>query len=166
VAAAVGALAAQLLPAATLARSTSGPTTLLRRRFAERTKRCHSDAKNSLGDEQWSAGLQEPELQELIRKALANNYDVRIAAQHILEQQAQVQDHALAAVSDTLTLAAPASAPDLPSSLGTQIRQPAGRWIVQSLRCVDAGLLGPLSQADRGCARAVAGADLGAARVR
>jgi multidrug efflux system outer membrane protein len=50
-----------------------------------------SDAQNSLGDQQWSQVFQEPELQELIRKALANNYDVRIAAQHILEQQSQVQ---------------------------------------------------------------------------
>jgi outer membrane protein, multidrug efflux system len=50
-----------------------------------------SDAQNSLGDEQWSQVFREPELQALIRTALANNYDVRIAAQHVLEQQAQVQ---------------------------------------------------------------------------
>jgi len=50
-----------------------------------------SDPKQTLGDEKWSAVYQEPELQDLIRKALANNYDVRIAAQHILEQQAQVK---------------------------------------------------------------------------
>jgi len=50
-----------------------------------------SDAQNSLGDQQWAQVFQEPELQELIRKALANNYDVRIAAQHILEQQEQVR---------------------------------------------------------------------------
>src|SRR5450432_1380456 len=50
-----------------------------------------TETKNSLGDEQWATVYQEPELQELIRKALANNYDVRIAAQHILEQQAQVK---------------------------------------------------------------------------
>ena len=50
-----------------------------------------SDAQNSLGDQQWSQVFQEPELQELIRKALASNYDVRIAAQHILEQQEQVR---------------------------------------------------------------------------
>jgi outer membrane protein, multidrug efflux system len=50
-----------------------------------------SDAKTSLGDQQWSQVFQEPELQDLIRKALANNYDVRIAAQHILEQQDQVR---------------------------------------------------------------------------
>jgi len=50
-----------------------------------------SDAKDSLGDEEWSKVYQEPELHELIRKALANNYDLRIAAQRILEEQAQVQ---------------------------------------------------------------------------
>src|SRR6202020_841590 len=50
-----------------------------------------TDAKTSLGDEQWAAVYREPELQDLIRKALTNNYDLRIAAQRILEQQAQVQ---------------------------------------------------------------------------
>jgi len=50
-----------------------------------------SDTQNSLGDQQWSQVFQEPELQELLHKALASNYDVRIAAQRILEQQSQVQ---------------------------------------------------------------------------
>ncbi|SNT36284.1 outer membrane protein, multidrug efflux system [Granulicella rosea] len=50
-----------------------------------------SDAANSLGDQQWSQVFREPELQALIATALKNNFDVRIAAQHILEQQAQVQ---------------------------------------------------------------------------
>src|ERR1700761_4829795 len=50
-----------------------------------------SEAQGSLGDEQWAQVFREPELQDLIRKALANNFDVRIAAQRILEQQAQVQ---------------------------------------------------------------------------
>ena len=50
-----------------------------------------SDAQGSLGDEQWAQVFREPELQDLIRKALSNNYDLRIAAQRILEQQAQVQ---------------------------------------------------------------------------
>ena len=50
-----------------------------------------SDAKNSFGDEEWTKVYREPELQELIRKALANNYDVRIAARRIMEQQAQVR---------------------------------------------------------------------------
>jgi multidrug efflux system outer membrane protein len=50
-----------------------------------------SDAQGSLGDEQWAQVFREPELQDLIRKALINNFDLRIAAQRILEQQAQVQ---------------------------------------------------------------------------
>ncbi len=50
-----------------------------------------SEAQSSLGDERWASVYQEPELQELIRKALANNFDVRIAAERILAQQAQVQ---------------------------------------------------------------------------
>ncbi len=47
--------------------------------------------KASLGDENWAEVFREPELQDLIRTALANNYDVRIAAQRVLEQQAQVK---------------------------------------------------------------------------
>jgi multidrug efflux system outer membrane protein len=47
--------------------------------------------QNSLGDENWAKVFNEPELQELIRTALANNYDVRIAAQHVLEAQAQLR---------------------------------------------------------------------------
>ena len=50
-----------------------------------------SDAQNSIGDQQWSQVFREPELQGLIRTALTNNFDIRIAAQRILEQQAQVQ---------------------------------------------------------------------------
>ncbi len=45
----------------------------------------------SLGDEKWAAVFREPELQNLIRTALSNNYDVRIAAQRVLEQQAQLK---------------------------------------------------------------------------
>ncbi len=47
--------------------------------------------KASLGDENWAEVFREPELQDLIRTALTNNYDVRIAAQRVLEQQAQVK---------------------------------------------------------------------------
>lgn len=50
-----------------------------------------SDAKNSLGDQQWSTVFREPELQQLIGDALNNNYDVRIAAQRVLEAEAQVR---------------------------------------------------------------------------
>ena len=44
----------------------------------------------SLGDEKWAEVFRDPTLQQLIREALANNYDVRIAAERILEQQDQV----------------------------------------------------------------------------
>jgi outer membrane protein, multidrug efflux system len=82
-----------------------------------------SDAKGSLGDEQWSAVYQEPELQELIRKALVNNYDVRIAAQHILEQQAQVRI-TRSQEFPTITVGGTGIGATLPSSLGTQISSP------------------------------------------
>src|ERR1700738_3891590 len=44
----------------------------------------------SLGDEKWAEVFKDPTLQQLIREALANNYDVKIAAQRVLEQQDQV----------------------------------------------------------------------------
>jgi multidrug efflux system outer membrane protein len=82
-----------------------------------------SEAKNSLGDEQWSAVYQEPELQELVRKALANNYDVRIAAQHILEQQSQVKI-TRSQEFPTITVGGTGIGAALPSSLGTSISSP------------------------------------------
>lgn len=82
-----------------------------------------SDGKTSLGDEQWSAVYQEPELRELIRKALVNNYDVRIAAQHILEQQAQVRI-TRSQEFPTVSIGGTAIGASLPSSLGTQIPSP------------------------------------------
>ena len=47
--------------------------------------------QNSLADENWAKVFNEPELQELIGTALVNNYDVRIATQHVLEAQAQLR---------------------------------------------------------------------------
>jgi outer membrane protein, multidrug efflux system len=47
-------------------------------------------AKLSLGDEKWWDVFQDPELQRLIRTALKNNYDVRLAAARVLEAQAQL----------------------------------------------------------------------------
>jgi len=44
----------------------------------------------SLGDEKWWDVFQDQELQNLIRTALNNNYDVRIAATRVLEAQAQL----------------------------------------------------------------------------
>jgi multidrug efflux system outer membrane protein len=82
-----------------------------------------SDVKESLGDEQWAAVYRDPELQELIRKALANNYDVRIAARRILEQQAQVRiTHSQEFPS--ITVGGTGIGASLPSSLGTQLPNP------------------------------------------
>jgi len=44
----------------------------------------------SLGDEKWWDVFQDKQLQELIRTALKNNYDVNIAAARILKAQAQL----------------------------------------------------------------------------
>ena len=47
--------------------------------------------QNSLGDQQWAQVFRAPELQNLIRVALGNNYDVQIAAQRVFEEQAQLR---------------------------------------------------------------------------
>ncbi len=82
-----------------------------------------SGAKESFGDEEWAAVYREPELQTLIRKALTDNYDVRIAAQHILEQQAQVRI-TRSQEFPSLTVGGTAIGATLPSSLGSQIPNP------------------------------------------
>jgi len=45
---------------------------------------------SSLGNEQWWQVYQDPVLTQLIRSAIAQNYDARIAAARVLEAQAQV----------------------------------------------------------------------------
>ena len=51
-------------------------------------------ATESLADQKWWEVFQDKQLQELIRTALQQNYDVRIAATRILEAQAQARHHA------------------------------------------------------------------------
>jgi len=46
--------------------------------------------RKSLGDEKWWNVFGDPQLQELIRKGLAQNYDVRVAAERIVQAQAQL----------------------------------------------------------------------------
>jgi len=46
-------------------------------------------SSESFGGEKWFEVYQDQELQKLIRKALTENYDVRIAANHILQAQQQ-----------------------------------------------------------------------------
>jgi multidrug efflux system outer membrane protein len=47
-----------------------------------------SPSSQSLGDEKWWTVFQDPQLQALIREALAQNYDIRIAAARVLQAQA------------------------------------------------------------------------------
>jgi outer membrane protein, multidrug efflux system len=82
-----------------------------------------SDPKTSLGDEEWSKVYQEPELQDLIRKALANNYDLRIAAQRILEQQAQVRI-VRSQQFPAVTIGGSGVGATIPSNIGVQIPSP------------------------------------------
>jgi multidrug efflux system outer membrane protein len=46
--------------------------------------------ESSLGDQQWSAIFHDPVLQKLVTEALQNNLDLHIAAERVLEAQAQV----------------------------------------------------------------------------
>lgn len=73
--------------------------------------------QDSLGDQQWASIFHEPELQQLIRTALTDNYDVRIAAERVLEQQAQVRITRSQAMP-TLSVGGTGIGADLPSSLG------------------------------------------------
>jgi outer membrane protein, multidrug efflux system len=50
----------------------------------------NANASLGLGDEKWWEVFQDQELQQLIRTALNNNYDVRIAATRVLQARAQL----------------------------------------------------------------------------
>ncbi|HEY6448573.1 MAG TPA: efflux transporter outer membrane subunit [Acidobacteriaceae bacterium] len=80
-------------------------------------------AKSSLGDENFAEVFREPELQDLIRTALANNYDVRIAAQRVLEQQAQVRI-TRSQEFPTLSVGGTGIGAELPDSLSKTISSP------------------------------------------
>ena len=82
-----------------------------------------SEDKASLGDEEWSKVYQEPELQDLIQKALTHNYDLRIAAQRIVEQQAQVRI-VRSQEFPAVTVGGTGLGATLPDSLGTQLPSP------------------------------------------
>jgi multidrug efflux system outer membrane protein len=44
----------------------------------------------SIGDQKWAEVFQDPQLQQLIRSALQQNYDVRIAAARVMQAEAQL----------------------------------------------------------------------------
>lgn len=73
---------------------------------------------DSLGDQDFARVFGEPELQNLIRTALENNYDVRIAAKRVLEQQAQVRI-TRSQQFPTVSVGGTGIGADLPSSLGS-----------------------------------------------
>jgi multidrug efflux system outer membrane protein len=70
----------------------------------------------SLGTQKWDTVFTDPVLQQLIAVALKNNYDVKIAADRVLEQQAQV-GVTKAAQYPTLSVGGTYDALGLPSSL-------------------------------------------------
>ena len=70
----------------------------------------------SLGTQKWDTVFTDPVLQQLITVALKNNYDVKIAADRVLEQQAQV-GVTKAAQYPTLSAGGTYDALGLPSSL-------------------------------------------------
>ena len=89
---AVGALLLLLLAGCTVGPNYKRPQVAVAPAFrgADNVEVATAD-KASLGDEDWAAVFREPELQTLIRTALTNNYDVRIAAQRVFEEQAQLK---------------------------------------------------------------------------
>lgn len=87
-------------------------------------------SSESLGDEKWAEIFREPELQQLIRTALANNFDARIAAAHVLEAQAQLRI-TRSQEFPTVTVGGTGIGADLPSSLGSGL--PSGTIAAGSL---------------------------------
>ena len=82
-----------------------------------------SDPKNSLGDQQWAQVFREPELQGLLRTALENNYDLRIAAQRVLEAEAQVKI-TRSQEFPQITIGGTGVGAEFPDNLGSSIASP------------------------------------------
>lgn len=86
-------------------------------------RKISDEGSNSLGDDKWADVFRDPELQGLIQTALANNYDLRIAAQHVLEAQAQVRV-TRAQQFPQITAGGSAIGAALPDSLSGTIQSP------------------------------------------
>ncbi|AFL88432.1 efflux transporter, outer membrane factor lipoprotein, NodT family [Terriglobus roseus DSM 18391] len=82
-----------------------------------------SDPNGSLGDQQWSTVFKQPELQALIREALTNNFDLRAAAQRVLQQESQVKI-TRAQQFPQINGGGTGAGVDLPSTVGTSINSP------------------------------------------
>ena len=77
----------------------------------------------TFGDLAWASVFSDPDLQELIRTALLQNYDVRVAASRILQAQSQVTIARSPMFPTTLSCREP------PTRL-TQ-SSPSGSWMVK-----------------------------------
>jgi outer membrane protein TolC len=116
----------------------------------------------SIGDEKWWEVFGDPQLQELIRTALKQNYDIGIAAERVLESQAQL-GVTRSAEFPTLSGGGGYTAQQYPSAqFGGLLRHTSGsdRLVV----LLEHRSLGSISQRHQGRARAVAGQQMGAAR--
>ena len=82
-----------------------------------------SDPQGSLGDQQWSQVFREPELQGLIRTALENNFDLRVAAERVLEAQAQVKI-TRSQEFPQITVGGSGVGAEFPDALGSDISSP------------------------------------------
>lgn len=82
-----------------------------------------SATSQTLGDQKWAEIFKSPELQNLIRTALTNSFDVRIAAQRVLEQEAQVKI-IRAQQFPTISAGGTGVGADLPPSLAQSISSP------------------------------------------
>ncbi len=82
-----------------------------------------SDPATSLGDKKWAEVFREPELQQLITTALANNLDLRVAAERVLEQQQQVRI-TRANQFPTLNVGGSGIGADIPGNTGFNVESP------------------------------------------
>lgn len=78
-------------------------------------------AAKSIGDEKWWTIFSDEQLQELIRKGIAQNYDVRIAAERVVEAQARL---GLARADQLPSLFGTASFLSLQSAKGEMVTNP------------------------------------------
>jgi outer membrane protein, multidrug efflux system len=79
-----------LLTACAIGPNYKRPATDTPSAFRGESPRDTTESVQSLGDEKWWEVFQDPVLQDLIRKALKQNFDVQIAAARVLQAQAQL----------------------------------------------------------------------------
>ena len=82
-----------------------------------------SDSQGSLGDRKWAEVFRQPELQQLIATALANNFDLRVAAERVLEAEAQVRI-TRAQQFPQINIGGTGIGAEFPSTLGSSISSP------------------------------------------